>query len=562
VKSVALERLRIELVGSLEEQQGMRAQRAKEEAIERRRQQSVRRMMNAGLSNGFSAWVELWEARSYAMHRLQQAANKLHAPDRSSVFNDWASDLAAAKQAAHQARLEAESKSLEVQLRRARFETSQLEVLKVAHLDELTSLRERVERLGTSNREQQARIDADEELKLELKELRKQHKLATEAWEEAEAAKLEAARDLLSHRQEMHELMERLLANQRRTFEEDMQRMSQQVSAAKEKREGADAANESAREEIDQLKAALAAKEKAMDDAVTEGKAALSIATTQAQTDVTRLEGRISELLALAERSQQEAVETAAASEQALASCQAKAATELQNTSDALTLEAQRATERGDALGLELEDLKRTSAESLANVKDDVDRLRAANEQLQAEAAAVKEAREGMEADGMALRETVERLEKELKECQRALKTAQKAAQQKVEEPPKRKGTSVLGKIDIDESPDALPITEQIASALRENAARVIDLFREMDANGDGEVSKKEFREAMTGLGLEVPAKDVDSLFDSWDSDGGGSLDFKELQKILKSKPATSKLKAAGAAIKLGGKKTVADHEG
>ena len=38
-------------------------------------------------------------------------------------------------------------------------------------------------------------------------------------------------------------------------------------------------------------------------------------------------------------------------------------------------------------------------------------------------------------------------------------------------------------------------------------------------------------------LGFEATKKDIDELFDTWDSDGGGSLDFKELRRIL-SAPA------------------------
>ena len=38
-------------------------------------------------------------------------------------------------------------------------------------------------------------------------------------------------------------------------------------------------------------------------------------------------------------------------------------------------------------------------------------------------------------------------------------------------------------------------------------------------------------------LGFEASKKDIDELFDTWDSDGGGSLDFKELRRIL-SAPA------------------------
>ena len=64
---------------------------------------------------------------------------------------------------------------------------------------------------------------------------------------------------------------------------------------------------------------------------------------------------------------------------------------------------------------------------------------------------------------------------------------------------------------------------------------QVMDLFREWDVDGDGEVSKKEFHRAMPALGLDVPKKEVEALFDSWDKDGGGSLGYKELTKILRS---------------------------
>ena len=40
---------------------------------------------------------------------------------------------------------------------------------------------------------------------------------------------------------------------------------------------------------------------------------------------------------------------------------------------------------------------------------------------------------------------------------------------------------------------------------------------------------------AVPALGLEVPKKDINDLFDSWDKDGGGALGLRELQKILSS---------------------------
>ena len=74
-------------------------------------------------------------------------------------------------------------------------------------------------------------------------------------------------------------------------------------------------------------------------------------------------------------------------------------------------------------------------------------------------------------------------------------------------------------------------------------------------------------------LGFEATKKDINELFDSWDKDGGGSLDFRELQKILKAPPpkekvqkATGKLKAVAALTKAGAgrgakpKKSVGDR--
>jgi hypothetical protein len=111
----------------------------------------------------------------------------------------------------------------------------------------------------------------------------------------------------------------------------------------------------------------------------------------------------------------------------------------------------------------------------------------------------------------------------------------------------------------LDEGPDAPPVSEQIAAALRSSAGRVLDLFREWDTDGDGEISRKEFHKAMPLLGFDVPKAEIDTLFDLWDKSGDGSLEFKELDKILRSatpgrKPALSKLKMAGAAAALGAK--------
>jgi hypothetical protein len=93
---------------------------------------------------------------------------------------------------------------------------------------------------------------------------------------------------------------------------------------------------------------------------------------------------------------------------------------------------------------------------------------------------------------------------------------------------------TALRKVDLDESPGAPPVADQLRDVLSKQAVRVIELFREMDLDGDGLIDRKEFRRGMTALGLDVPRAMVDALFDSWDPDGSGSIDQRELNKMLR----------------------------
>ncbi len=66
---------------------------------------------------------------------------------------------------------------------------------------------------------------------------------------------------------------------------------------------------------------------------------------------------------------------------------------------------------------------------------------------------------------------------------------------------------------------------------------------------GDGKVTKMEFRKAMAELGLEVPVEEVDGLFDSFDPDGGGSIEYAELSVVLRNqKPGAAGKKGAALA--------------
>ena len=70
--------------------------------------------------------------------------------------------------------------------------------------------------------------------------------------------------------------------------------------------------------------------------------------------------------------------------------------------------------------------------------------------------------------------------------------------------------------------------------AISKSSLRIIDLFREWDQDGDGIVTKQEFRNAMPNIGLDVPPETIDALFDSLDPDLSGQLDYKEMSKALR----------------------------
>ena len=85
----------------------------------------------------------------------------------------------------------------------------------------------------------------------------------------------------------------------------------------------------------------------------------------------------------------------------------------------------------------------------------------------------------------------------------------------------------------MDESSDK-SVAQQLRDILSKNAVRVVDLFREWDEDGNGSVSKKEFRKAMPLLGFDAPRAQIDQLFDSFDPDGGGAISIDELNKALR----------------------------
>ncbi|KOO33679.1 ankyrin repeat protein [Chrysochromulina tobinii] len=88
---------------------------------------------------------------------------------------------------------------------------------------------------------------------------------------------------------------------------------------------------------------------------------------------------------------------------------------------------------------------------------------------------------------------------------------------------------------DEDEQSFKSTVETKLAIAIKKNAVRVMDLFRDWDENSDGVISKKEFRRALKNLSLGGTSSDHDALFDKWDVDGSGALDYNELDKALRT---------------------------
>ena len=77
------------------------------------------------------------------------------------------------------------------------------------------------------------------------------------------------------------------------------------------------------------------------------------------------------------------------------------------------------------------------------------------------------------------------------------------------------------------------PLEAKLRDVLVKNATRIVDLFREWDEDGGGTVDKKEFRVAMAALGANAPKAMCDKLFDTFDPDRSGSLEYNEISKAL-----------------------------
>ena len=111
-------------------------------------------------------------------------------------------------------------------------------------------------------------------------------------------------------------------------------------------------------------------------------------------------------------------------------------------------------------------------------------------------------------------------------------------------------------KLDVKKKPMSIKLGE----ALQAQGIKLSELIRSWDPNGDGDVSKMEFRQNVRKLINKPDVKEVDALFDTMDEDKGGSLDTSELKAALKkwqtdaaASASDGKLRAAFSQASRGG---------
>jgi len=227
----------IELTGSAEERLAARAEAAKAERVELLRKQWARRMLHRDLANGWSAWLELWEAKVWATKKLRQCSHRFRRPELSVAFYYWTALLAEVAQAREAKALALASKSLESQLRAARYELTQTEMKRTSQDEEISHLRAWLAERGTQLDDARAGLEKYnaaglahevEALQAKCAALQKQAELAD--------AKREAAESDANDRNSISsELLEKLLTEQRRSYEKQLDEVRAQHAITAER---------------------------------------------------------------------------------------------------------------------------------------------------------------------------------------------------------------------------------------------------------------------------------------------------------------------------------------
>ena len=78
------------------------------------------------------------------------------------------------------------------------------------------------------------------------------------------------------------------------------------------------------------------------------------------------------------------------------------------------------------------------------------------------------------------------------------------------------------------------PPDVQLGNLILKRNMKIGDVLTKWDPSNDGSVDKGEFRANVLAMGVVAEPDEIDQLFDTLDSDGGGELDVPELKELLK----------------------------
>mmetsp|Transcript_5535 Transcript_5535/g.7826 ORF Transcript_5535/g.7826 Transcript_5535/m.7826 type:complete len:286 (+) Transcript_5535:69-926(+) len=82
---------------------------------------------------------------------------------------------------------------------------------------------------------------------------------------------------------------------------------------------------------------------------------------------------------------------------------------------------------------------------------------------------------------------------------------------------------------------DADDILRNLVLLLKKKRMRASDLFKKIDASGDGSLEGPELREGLKNLGLETTDDEFEVVMARIDKDGGGDVSLKEFDRALKA---------------------------
>lgn len=82
----------------------------------------------------------------------------------------------------------------------------------------------------------------------------------------------------------------------------------------------------------------------------------------------------------------------------------------------------------------------------------------------------------------------------------------------------------------------AREVSKEIQELLHESWSRVIDLFRRMDVDENGSISRDEFADGLAELGFAFSDEaELAAVFDQYDPDGSGAVTFEEMNTKLRA---------------------------